>query len=228
MLINGRYLLDKRIGSGGMGEVYLAQDRLNGDQVALKRVFFKTDWDFEEVDVVSLAPQNTESRLRLSLAKEFQILAGIRHPYIISVLDYGFDEEKNPFYTMTYLPTSTTLLDAASGESTERKITLIEQLLQALNYLHRRGVLHLDLKPENVLVHRGEVRVLDFGLSSRKEEEVKMGGTPLYMAPEMIKGKAPSEVSDLYAVGVLLYQLFADEHPFGSYRFRVLQQVTQF
>ncbi|MFZ1396572.1 MAG: BREX system ATP-binding domain-containing protein, partial [Candidatus Promineifilaceae bacterium] len=144
--INGRYHLQTKLGEGGMGTVYRATDRLTGDTVALKQVYLSDKLQLSD----SLAPGASEDELRLALAHEFQILAGLRHPHIISVLDYGFDGKKRPFFTMTYLPESENILDAAKDAPFERKIELIQQLLQALAYLHRRGVLHRDLKPDNV------------------------------------------------------------------------------
>ncbi|MCA9920170.1 MAG: protein kinase, partial [Anaerolineales bacterium] len=147
-IINGRYQCHSKIGEGGMGVVYRATDRLTGETVALKQVHLSDKLQISD----SLAPNATEDDLRLALAHEFQILAGLRHPHIISVLDYGFDGAKRPYFTMTYLPNAQTILEAAQDTSFERKIELIQQLLQALAYLHRRNVLHRDLKPDNVLV----------------------------------------------------------------------------
>ncbi|MEZ4591176.1 MAG: tetratricopeptide repeat protein [Chloroflexota bacterium] len=164
---------------------------------------------------------------RLALAREFQILAGLRHPHIISVLDYGFDEAKRPFFTMTYLPESQTILDAAKDAPFERKIELIQQLLQALAYLHRRGVLHRDLKPDNVLVVGGSVRLLDFGLSANEKLGNDSVGTPLYMAPELFDGQKYDRAADLYATGVILYQLLTGKHPFEPFDYGFLERVLE-
>ena len=139
--INGRYVLQNEIGKGGMGAVFCAFDRLTGQTVALKQVLIRS----ELPNMGSIAPDVTLSSLRMILTKEFQILAGLRHPNIISVLDYGFDSEKKPYYTMNYLEESQTILQAGEALSFEEKIELIIQLLQGLAYLHRRGVLHLSL-----------------------------------------------------------------------------------
>ena len=187
--------------------------RLTRETAALKRV--RTNLELTLVD--STAPHSTQDELRTVLAKEFQILAGLRHPNIISVLEYGFDDEQRPFYTMDMLTESQTILEACKILDFDSKIGLIEQLLQGLAYLHRRGILHRDIKPENVLVADGTVKLLDFGLSHQAEDEGNIGGSPLYMAPELIKGEEPSTASDLYAVGVLLYQLITNKHPFGTF-----------
>ncbi|MEM7800728.1 MAG: hypothetical protein AAF633_16165 [Chloroflexota bacterium] len=121
MLLNGRYKLQELIGQGGMGAVHRAWDRLSGEWVALKQVSLH--------EVSNLEPSSEylpeAEKLRLALTREFQILAGLRHPNIISVLDYGFDGNGHPFYTMTYLPDGYDLLTAGDGRSLAEKIDLI-------------------------------------------------------------------------------------------------------
>ncbi|MEM7537417.1 MAG: protein kinase [Chloroflexota bacterium] len=220
--IHNRYHLHEKLGQGGMGEVYRATDRLTGDVVALKRVL-----NLPTHNQRGTSPTSVDD-LRLALAHEFQTLAGLRHPHIISVLDYGFDQKRQPFFTMTYLSASQNILDAAQNTSFEHKIELIQQLLQALAYLHRRGVLHRDLKPDNVLVSNGVVRVLDFGLSASDQlRGSNSAGTPLYMAPELFEGQDYSPMADLYAVGVLFYQLLTNEHPFAPFDFQFLDRVLE-
>ena len=196
-----------------MGTVMRTLDRLTGETVALKRV--RVNLELQLTD--SIAPQHGVNQLRTAMAKEFEILARLRHPHIISVLDYGFDAEQQPYYTMTYLPEGETILEAGALLSVTEKVELVEQLLHGLAYLHRRNILHRDIKPENVLVTNREVKLLDFGLSQRIKEEDVMGGSPFYLAPELIDGGDASRSSDLYAVGVLLYQLLVNKHPFGAF-----------
>ncbi|MEZ4513687.1 MAG: tetratricopeptide repeat protein [Chloroflexota bacterium] len=212
-MINGRYHLHNKIGQGGMGIVHRATDRLTGEIVALKQVFLPV----EQIMFASKPISQSNRELRLALAHEFQTLAGLRHPNIISVLDYGFDEEQQPFFTMSYLEGAKTIVAAANGRSLPQKITLLIQMLEALAYLHRRGILHRDLKPDNVLVVGDTVRVLDFGLAAAKEQATESVGSWLYMAPEVLLGQPASEASDLYTVGVLAYRLLAGTHPFDIY-----------
>ncbi len=211
--LNGRYALLDLIGEGGMGVVYRAKDRLTQKEVALKKVRFDQDWGLSDSATQSSDPE----QLRLALAKEFQTLAGLRHPNIISVLDYGFDTDRQPFFTMAHIKKSQTFLEAGDGLNFEEKIELTTQLLQGLAYLHRRGILHRDIKPENVLVSAGDVLLLDFGLSQKVQENGQMGGSPIYMAPELIEGDDASVQSDLYAVGVLFFELITGHHPFGQF-----------
>ena len=225
-LIGGRYRLLEPLGSGGMGVVYRAWDRLAGQVVALKRVM-----SLHQASTGSTRPVQSAyaDMLRLALANEFQILASLRHPHIIGVLDYGFEPEaplesgslgqeagRQPYFTMEYLAGAQTFLEAGAGQSIAARVELIGQVLQALAYLHRRGIVHRDLKPGNVLVADGQARVLDFGLSAAREQARGSAGTAAYMAPEVLRGSPGTEAADLYAVGVLAYELLAGRHPFGT------------
>ncbi len=209
-LLQNRYQLVEPIGHGGMGVVYRALDRLGGQEVALKRVIEREE----------MAEAGGFTR-RLALAQEFRLLAGLRHPHIISVLDYGFDAERMPFFTMDLLPAAQTVVEAGRHLPLSEQITLIIQMLQALTYLHRRGVLHNDLKPANVLVVDGQVKLLDFGLSAAAGQSSGGAGTWAYMAPEVMRGAATgrnpsSRASDLFAVGVMAYEMVVGQRPFPT------------
>lgn len=209
--IGKRYILLNELGAGGMGVVYRAKDRLTGDIVALKQVLLE--------DAAGGTPFRTDEQ-RLSLSREFQTLAGLRHPHIISVLDYGFDTQRQPYFTMSLLNRPRTIAEAAEGKPAAEQIRLVIETLQALAYLHRRGIIHRDLKPANILVdEEGKVKVLDFGLAlavrSAAEDEA-MVGTVAYMAPELFMERPASVVSDLYAVGIILYELLKKHPPFRS------------
>lgn len=212
-LVGRRYLLQEELGKGGMGAVYRATDRLTGQAVALKRVL-------APAEQLVFNSMSSSFDFRLSLAQEFKLLASLRHPHIISVLDYGFDDENQPFFIMELLEDAHTIIDAARGQPLESQIAMLVQVLQALAYLHQRGILHRDLKPANVLVGAdGKVKVLDFGLSiahgqSPAGYEIGTVGTITYMAPEVVQGQPASIASDLYAVGVIAYQVLSGEYPF--------------
>ncbi len=158
-----------------------------------------------------------EAELRLALTQEFHTLASLRHPNIISVLDYGFDEERVPYFTMEYLAEAQPISLAAPDTTLQERTSLLLQILQALHYLHRRGILHRDLKPANILVVRGPggpvVKLLDFGLAVLRREAARshaeIAGTPGYIAPEVLFGSPPSEQSDLFAFGIVAFQILS-------------------
>ncbi len=207
-LIGRRYQLLSTLGHGGMGTVYRAFDRLTGQVIALK-----------QVAPPELATDGEEySMTRLALANEFKLLASLRHPHIINVLDYGF-QGNQPYYTMELLEGAQNLLEAAYDQPLRLQIDLLVQLLLALSYLHRRGILHRDLKPSNVLVVNHQVKVLDFGLATTREQ-LRQGeplvGTLAYMPPEVLRGQKATEAADLYAVGVLAYEMLTGRHPYET------------
>ncbi|MEM1201979.1 MAG: protein kinase [Acidobacteriota bacterium] len=223
-MIGRRYQLLERLGSGGMGAVYRAQDRLTGRHVALKQV---TALDLEIGDAADRHQIHTMnltdgSEDRLTLAREFRLLASLRHPNIISVLDYGFDDHQRPFFAMEVVDDPKTLLEAGRDLDLGRQLELLIQMLHALAYLHRRGVVHRDIKPSNVVVDRGRVKLLDFGISESQAKTVAnltanglgVAGTVPYLAPELLHGHPASEAADLYAVGVMAYELIAGRHPY--------------
>src|SRR4051794_12057404 len=129
-LLGNRYRLFDLIGAGGMGSVYRAFDQPAGETVALKRV------------VGSALQPLTSPALRLALTREFQALAGLRHPHIIAVRDYGFDQEQQPYFTMDLLPNARPLVAAGQWLTVDGKIDLLLQLLAALTYIHRRAIVH--------------------------------------------------------------------------------------
>ncbi len=215
-----------------MGEVYRTLDRLTGDVVALKRVTAVVDQLDATVDLDKTPTGGQQSRRTgegaknaLALAREFQTLASLRHPNIISVLAYGFDEDRCPYYTMELVEDVQMLLEAAAGRSLHDRVELLVQVLRALSYLHRRGILHRDLKPANVLVEE-QAKVVDFGVAIRRgqHERGTVVGTLTHLAPELLVGSPPSEASDLYAVGVMAYQMFAGAYPFDRTTSKLLMK----
>lgn len=218
---SNRYTLQEQIGRGGMGVVYAAFDRLTGERVALKQVVLPSTQTTLSHVPLTVALKN----LRLALAHEFRTLASLRHPHIISVLDYGFDHNRQPYFTMSYLQDAQTILAAGQNQSAAQRVQFIQEMLEALAYLHRRGILHRDMKPENVLVSNGTVRVLDFGLASAVEEAHESVGTWQYTAPEILLEQPATKAADLYSVGVLAFQLFAGKHPFNIYDPDFIDQI---
>jgi tetratricopeptide (TPR) repeat protein len=210
-LIGGRYQVHEKLGTGGMGAVYRVTDKLSGENLALKRV--SSAISYMDVDSTQSA-----ANLQIALANEFQALASLRHPNIIPVLDFGF-EEGWPYFTMQLIPNAQTVSQYAQEATYEKRLDLFLQMLRALAYLHRRGIVHRDLKPENVLVDEaGNVYLLDFGLADENPtaSDDKVVGTLAYIAPEVLSGTAPSSLSDLHALGLIAYEIFFGKHPYNS------------
>src|SRR5690606_23064527 len=212
VLIGGRYRLLNQLGAGGMGKVYRVHDRLTGDTVALKQVSAPA-----EADLTTPLPTPSNYHItmdpRVTLAREFQAMATLRHPHILAVLDYGF-QEGTPYFTMELLEGAQTFLQYAQQQPLERQIELLVQVLRALMYIHRRDMIHRDLKPGNVLVSNDQVKVLDFGLSTEIAQATGTVGTLAYMPPEVLYGDPAGPSADLYSLGLMVYELLNGRHPF--------------
>lgn len=210
--IGRRYRLHEKLGRGGMGTVYRATDRLTNSTVALKQVT-------RPVPNPDSTSKTNSTDFRIALAKEFQALASLRHPNIIPVLDYGFEGE-NPYFTMRYIPVARTITEVGQQKSLTGKVNLLIQALRALAYLHRRGIVHRDMKPENALVDiDGHLTLLDFGLAEENPQgavDGKIVGTLAYIAPEVLQGNPPTQAADLFAIGIMAYEIFTGKHPFDN------------
>ncbi len=205
--LSPRYRLIEQVGVGGMGIVYRAFDRLQQREIALKRVFLSAP---------TVASHSSDAPG--SLVREFQILASLRHPHIISVLDYGFDAQGIPYLTMDLLHDAQNIV-AVSREIGELDpcLRLLNQMLLALSYLHRRGILHRDLKPSNVLVTPEQgVKLLDFGLAQEDTRSAGVVGTLSYIAPEVLLNGKACPASDLFSAGVIAYEMLTGVHPFAA------------
>ena len=203
-LINKRYRIVRKLGEGGMGSVSLVEDRLrDGQLLALK--------------IIRSDPQNP---MVLEILKnEFEALSALRHPNIASAFDYGTIEGKGEdFFTSEYVD-GINFYDGTEDVSPDDKLDLLVQVARALEFVHSRGFIHHDLKPDNILLsgRRGNqtVKLIDFGLINREFLKSKsIIGTPHYMAPEKIRGMATDRRVDIYALGVVTYLLFTRRLPF--------------
>jgi beta-lactam-binding protein with PASTA domain/predicted Ser/Thr protein kinase len=206
-VIDGRYKIVSRLGSGGMADVYLAEDEQLGRKVALKLLHrrFAADPGFVE-------------RFR----REAQAAAGLQHPNVVSVYDRG-NFEDTYYIAMEYLPGRSLkqLIRDEAPVAPVRAIDLTIQILQAARFAHRHGVIHRDLKPHNVIVDDADhVKVTDFGIAragaSDMTETGSIMGTAQYLSPEQAQGHAVSAGSDLYSVAVVLYEMLTGRVPFDA------------
>ena len=209
----GPYCLDQLIGEGGMGEVYLAHraDEQYKQNVALKRV----------------RPGYRSSEMMARFRIERQVLAKLTHPNITQLLDGGIDDEGRPYLVMQYIEgTPITTFCDTHRLSIEDRIQLFRVVCSAVQHAHQNLVVHRDLKPSNILVtEKGDVKLLDFGIAKLLNPEVVDLSmpvtqsqmrlmTPEYAAPEQVKGETITTATDVYALGVLLYELLAGRRPY--------------
>lgn len=212
-VIGDRYLLEKKVGSGGGGVVFLAQDqKAGGQKVALKLVGLKNP---------------NAPHLAQALKNEFTALAALHHRYLARVFDFG-TTEREIYFTSEFID-GPDILKATHKVNLNVVFVLIVQILRGLDFLHSKGFLHLDLKPGNILVTRDHaqedatVKLIDFGSAEWKRRgQTAAGdflGTPPYASPEILQGLAPSPASDIYALGMILYQIFTGRFPLKSQSF---------
>lgn len=201
-----RYRIVGVLGKGGMGEVYRADDLTLGQGVALK--FLPAGF------------QDRAGRLE-RFYNEVRVARQISHPNVCRVYDIG-EWEGRTFFTMEFVDGEdlSSLLRRIGRLPQEKGLEIARQLCAGLAALHDRGVLHRDLKPANIMLDgRGRVRITDFGLSTELQDlsgDEVMAGTPAYMAPEQLAGKDVTAKSDLYALGLVFYELFTGKKAFEA------------
>jgi serine/threonine-protein kinase len=206
-LFDGRYRIIRRLGAGGMANVYLAEDQELGRNVAIKILNERHAGDEQFVE-----------RFR----REAKNAASLSHPSIVSIYDRG-EAEGTYYIAMEYLDgRNLKELIVARGPAPVRiAIDYTKQILQALRFAHRNGIVHRDIKPHNVLVDRdGRLKVTDFGIAragtSQMTEAGSIVGTAQYLSPEQARGTAVDQRSDLYSVGIVLYELLTGTLPFSG------------
>jgi eukaryotic-like serine/threonine-protein kinase len=212
-LLAGRYRLDHRLGEGGMGKVYFAVDISLTRPVAVK--LLRERWT-----------QSASSAEHFQ--REARIAASFTHPNVVTVHDFGATADGHAFLVMEVLEGDT--LRAELGRAGRLDLATASHILHgvcaAVDAAHRRGLVHADLKPENVFIVRNDiaevVKVLDFGLASsvmRARDDTRSGallfGTPAYMAPEQLRNEPPQPAWDIWAIGVIAYELLTGVHPFS-------------
>ena len=211
----GPYAVLRELGHGGMGTVYLAARR---------------DQGFEKTVAVKLVRRGMDTDFVLErFSNERRILADLDHPNIARILDGGSTEDGLPYFVMEYIP-GRHLLDEASerGLSVRERLLLFQKVCGAVAYAHRHLVVHRDIKPSNILVTPdGEPKLLDFGLARVLQPDLSDGEgdrtatalrflTPDYASPEQVRGERIATSSDIYSLGVVLYELLVGKRPYRT------------
>src|SRR5580692_11419644 len=216
-LLGDRYRIISRLGAGGMGEVFRATDLRLGQQVALK--FLP-----EEM------AQDPKALARFQ--NEVRIARQVSHPNVCRVYDIG-QVEGIPFISMEYVDGEdlASLLTRIGRLPADKAVETGRKLCAGLAAAHDRGVIHRDLKPQNIMINkRGEVVIMDFGLAAIAGELTgaeARNGTPVYMSPEQIRGAAVTAKSDIYALGLVLYELFTGKRPFDAKSMQQLMDLQE-
>ena len=210
-VIVATYVVDRQLGQGGMGAVYLATDRVSGQRVAVK------------VLPGSLA---RERGIRERFVMEARALAALDHPGIVPLVTFAQDGDER-FLVMKYVAGESldALLTRQGPLEPPRARAILRSICEALAYAHSKGVIHRDIKPTNILVdERGHVVIVDFGIARsldhgrRVTETGMLMGTPQYMSPEQIRGDDVDGRADLYACGLVLFEMLAGSPPFDGHR----------
>ena len=204
-LFDGRYRIMRKLGTGGMANVYLAEDQELGRRVAIKILDDRHASDDQFIE-----------RFR----REAKNAAGLSHPNIVSIYDRG-EAEGTYYIAMEYLDGRSLkeLIVSRGAAPVKVAIDYARQILAAVRFAHRHGIVHRDIKPHNVLVDaEGRLKVTDFGIAraggSQMTEAGSIIGTAQYLSPEQAKGAPVDQTSDLYSVGVVLYELLTGVVPF--------------
>jgi tetratricopeptide (TPR) repeat protein/tRNA A-37 threonylcarbamoyl transferase component Bud32 len=209
----GRFIIAERLGKGGMGEVYRADDTRLNRVVALKR----------------LAPDlRSDSMYRRRFMEEAKRASRFSDSHIAAVYDV-LEDQGEIFLVMEYVEGQTLRERMSEPLSVDQFFDIARQTAEALSAAHELGIIHCDIKPENImLTHSGQVKILDFGLakylprsdqSSTVDRSGTMGGTPAYMSPEVLLEKIPDARTDVFSLGVVFYEMLSGHHPFLSTSF---------
>ena len=203
----GRYEIKAELGRGGMATVYRAYDPSFDREVAIK-----------------VLPREMlhDPQFRGRFDRELKIVAGLEHPSIVPVYDVG-EEDGQPYFVMRYMTGGSLSNLIEKGKiSVQDTAHIIEKIAQGLNYAHKKGIIHRDLKPDNILFDtNGEPFISDFGIAKLSESSGSLTGsgvigTPAYMSPEQAQGNPIDGRSDIYGLGVIVYQMLSGQQPYNA------------
>jgi class 3 adenylate cyclase len=205
------YRLTRKIGSGGMTEVFLAERESDLLPVVLK--------------VLDASGKATSEHLSRFI-QEYALLSRIEHPNVIRIYDQGFTDD-HAYIAMEYFEQGDLRAEIKAGMTAQRVLQIVRQVAQALHAIHERGVIHRDLKPENIMRRPdGTVALADFGIAKSMMQQENLAftqtrhgdvvGTPYYLSPEQASGHAITAVSDLYSLGVMMFEMLTGDRPFRA------------
>lgn len=213
-VVGGRYLIEKELGKGGIGIVYLAKDQ----QMLSRKVVIK----------VLLDEKGTDEWLKTKFRQEIEALSRIDHPGVVGILDTGQMLDGKAYFVMQFIEgVSLRSIIKPQGVELDRVVNIIKQLGAALQAAHNKQIFHRDLKPENVMLHfvgnQEQVKLIDFGIAKVKNSSSGestpvpvMAGTFLYMSPEQFSGAKITAASDVFALAVIAYEMITGRLPFYS------------
>ncbi len=212
-VVKGKFKILKKLGQGGMGAVYLAEQVGIGHRVALK--FLKSEF-------------STDPEIARRFLNEAKSYARVAHPNAVALHDFGQDDEGNLFIAMEYCE-GVDLKKVIAEQGALPMVEAIEVVLQVADVLanaHDKGVVHRDLKPENIMIRRGmrgvHAKVLDFGIARLMDAGTKLtvagaiAGTPRYMSPEQVEGREADHRADIYSLGIVLFETLTGRQPFDG------------
>jgi class 3 adenylate cyclase len=205
------FRLTRKLASGGMTEVYLAEREADGMPVVLK--------------VLEASGENSSANLARFI-QEYALLSRVEHPHVIRIYDQGFSDD-HAYIAMEYFERGDLRAELQEGMARERVLQVVRQVAHALEAIHARGIIHRDLKPENVMRRPdGSVALADFGVAKSLLQDETLAltqtrhgevvGTPFYLSPEQAAGGAITPASDLYSLGVMLYEMLTGSRPYGG------------
>ena len=205
-ILDDRYKLAQPLGEGGMAEVFRAEDLRLGREVAVK---------------ILRNQYANETNLLRRFINEARSIAGFSHPNLVSVYDVGRDKQRY-YIVMEYVPGEDLrqTLEREGRLSVDQALNIVQQMAQGIGYAHQRGLVHRDIKPGNILITpNGKVKVADFGIakalaSAGLTEPGVVWGTTAYLSPEQVRGEQATPASDVYAMGIVLYEILSGLPPF--------------
>src|SRR5881296_62691 len=211
-VLQGRYKIEEPLGVGGSSQVYLARDQALNRDVALK-----------VLDPAAASDGN----LRRMFVKEARALAQLSHPNIVAVYDVG-EVDDSPFIVMEYLPGGSMKqkIEGTGPLKAGEAVRVAIEVANGLAFAHSKGIIHADLKPSNILFDANDTaKICDFGIARTPQEDAdtpQLFATAMYVAPERVEGKSASIASDVYGLGLILYEMLVGKPPFVSTNAAVL------